>query len=487
MQQKKYGNNNKSNYFSRFGDEFQSRLFVALLNDRLFFERIIDLLKPQYFDNEIYKWLSEKITKIYTEKKIIPSYNDIEIYLSDEERNDVLYHSIKTELENLRKLQLNVDLRIVKEKAVEFCKNQEVKNAILKSVDLLQREEFEQIRTIINNAVQAGSERNIGHIYFDDFLYRVNNFRENFVSTGWELIDRLTEGGLAAGELGIILAGPGIGKTTTACNLSCNGLRKGKTVLYYTLEISSSMIGLKHDANLSDVPINDIKNEKEKVLQSIENIRNIGGKLIIKSYPTKTPTILNIRTHIQQVINQGYIPDLIIIDYADLLRSEKKINEKRFELEDTYEKMRELAGELKCVLWSCSQVNRLNADEEIITMSGFAEAFAKGHVSDFVMSLSRNMRNETFGNSNSKGTVFIAKNRIGPAGGVFTANIDMSRAKIDIIDYESTQSGNSSKSFKKVVNGYHKTYFDEDNDEQVRNQLSEHFKKFKNGVEIRKV
>lgn len=432
---------NNNSTLSKFGQEFETRFIVALLNDRIFFERIIDIVKPKYFDNSVYQWVVENIRKIYVDRKIVPVYNDLEIIADEEKNNEALHEQILKELSLIRSLQINMNLSIVKEKALQFCKNQEMKSAVLHIVDLMKSEDYDGIRKTMDNALKVGEDRILGHDYFEDVDYRFTDFRENVVPTDWELLNKVMNGGLAAGEIGSILAGPSVGKSTMFCNLGLAALKRGKTVLHYTFEISAAMVGLKYDALIADMMIDDITKNPAEVKEKLAVFKEkTNSKLIIQQYPTKTPTILSIRTHIQRVITKGHLPDLIIVDYADLIKVDGKHKEKRHELEDIYEQLRSIAGELKCAVWTASQVNRAEFENEIIGMTGFAESWAKAHVSDFVLSLSRDMK----ASYQHTGTAFVAKNRIGPSGGIYSMDVDMSKAFINLREYDSFNNGNKS-------------------------------------------
>ena len=166
---------------------------------------------------------------------------------------------------------------------------------------------------------------------------------------------------------------------------------------------------------------------KEEILKKIEDIV---GTLIIKEYPTKSASVQTLKNHIEKLRKRGIEPDMILVDYADLLRPTRSSSEKRHELEETYEGLRGLAQTYDMPVWTASQTNRGGLNAEVITMEAISEAFNKCFVADFIFSLSRTVQDKQA----NKGRLFIAKNRNGPDGIVFDAFVDWSDVTIQILD-----------------------------------------------------
>tara|TARA_B100001113_G_scaffold284697_1_gene239936 strand:- start:88 stop:678 length:591 start_codon:yes stop_codon:yes gene_type:complete len=166
---------------------------------------------------------------------------------------------------------------------------------------------------------------------------------------------------------------------------------------------------------------------KEEILKKIEDI---DGTLIIKEYPTKSASVQTLKNHIEKLRKRGIEPDMVLVDYADLLRPTRSSSEKRHELEETYEGLRGLAQTYEIPIWTASQTNRSGLNAEVITMEAISEAFNKCFVADFIFSLSRTVQDKQA----NKGRLFIAKNRNGPDGIVFDAFVDWSDVSIQILD-----------------------------------------------------
>jgi len=204
-------------------------------------------------------------------------------------------------------------------------------------------------------------------------------------------------------------------------------------VVHYTLELQDTVVGNRYDSCISEIPLGDLFHNKKQVMYKI---KDIPGQLIIKEYPTKSASTETIKNHIERLRKKGIEPDMIIMDYADLLRPTRSSKEKRYDLESTYEELRAIAQIYKCPVWTASQTNRSGLNAEVITMEAISEAFNKCFVADFICSLSRTVQDK----QSNKGRMFIAKNRNGPDGLIFPAFVDWSNVKIKILKAESEES-----------------------------------------------
>ena len=315
----------------------------------------------------------------------------------------------------------------IKDKAVDFCRKQVLKQAMLKSVKLLKSSSFDEIEKVIQDALKLGTDNNFGHEYHKDALARFEIINRAPITTGWDRMDEICKGGLGKNELGVVIAPTGAGKSMVLVHLAAQGLKQGKTVVYYTLELKDTVVGTRFDSCLSGVPLNEHRDRKEEVL---DRIQDVDGTLIVKEYPTKSASVQTIRNHIEKLKKRGIEPDMVLVDYADLLRPPRVSGEKRHELEEIYENLRALAQIYEIPVWTASQTNRGGLNAEVITMEAISEAFNKCFVADFIFSLSRTIQDKQA----NKGRVFIAKNRNGPDGMVFQAFVDWSDVTIKILD-----------------------------------------------------
>jgi replicative DNA helicase len=348
--------------------------------------------------------------------------------------------AIVENLKEIFKFTDSEDLDFIKDKTLEFCKNQKIKTAILASVNLLQAGKYDEIKSTIDEAMKAGTDRNIGHEYLDDIAARFVENKRNTVPTPWDIINEVMDGGLGRGEMGVFVAPAGIGKSMALVNIAAFAAKSGLNVLYYTMELSETYVGARFDSHYTGIPSQDLKYHQDEVQEAI---KDLPGKLIIKYYPTKTATVNTISAHIDKCIMQGVKPDIILVDYADLLRDTGAKNSVRNDimLGNIYEDLRGLAGTYEIPLYTASQANRSALEEDIIEADKIAESYAKVMVADFVVSLSRKTTDKISGT----GRWHVIKNRFGPDGLTFPSKMNMSTAKIDIFA-ENTVLGKEAKS-----------------------------------------
>ena len=209
---------------------------------------------------------------------------------------------------------------------MDFCKNQVLKGAILESVNLLENQDYDGIKALIDKSMSVGTERDLGHEYVTSLEERLTESVRTTIPTGWDIIDEVMDGGLGAGELGVIVAPAGIGKTWCLQALAAHLVREGKTVVHYTLELNESYVGLRYDTVFSGTPTANIKFYQEDVQKVIDGLK---GKLIIKYYPTRSATVNTLSAHLKQMEIQEIKPDAVIVDYADILKPTTFYKEKR--------------------------------------------------------------------------------------------------------------------------------------------------------------
>jgi hypothetical protein len=209
--------------------------------------------------------------------------------------------------------------------------------------------------------------------------------------------------------------------------MGAEALRRGKNVVHYTFELTETAVGIRYDSNLCGIPSSNVYENKEKVLDFYKN--NDLGRLIIKQYPTGAASIVTIRNHLEKLAMKDFIPSLIVIDYADIMRSTRTYDSLRHELKLVYEELRNLAMEMNIPIWTASQANREASKSDIVGLENMSEAYGKAMVADVVISISRKPMEKSTG----AGRLFVAKNRAGRDGMMFPIRIDTSMSKIDIL------------------------------------------------------
>jgi len=415
----------------KYGTSFQSKIITSLIVDTKFIKTIGDILEVSYFDSDANKFLVKSIVDYFEKYKSPPTMEALKVVIDDVE-NDTLKTTIVDSLRGAWQHRESPDLEFVKEKTLEFCKNQVIKSAIMESVELLDNQQYDEIKGVIDNAMKAGVERDIGHEYITGFEERMNQQSRKTLPTQWDSVNDLMDGGLAGGELGVIVAPAGIGKSWTLQALGAHAVAQGKTVIHYTLELNAQYVGLRYDTIVSGQPTGNLQYHKEEVLKKINQLK---GELIIKYYPTRTASVNTLAAHLQQCEMQGLKPDMVIVDYADIMKSTSNFSEKRHQIGHVYEELRGMAGEFDIPLWTASQANRSSLEEDVIGADKVSEDYSKVMTADFVMSMSRKVEDKIA----NTGRFHVIKNRFGPDGITFPATINTNTGHIQI--YETNTQG----------------------------------------------
>ena len=413
--------------FSKFGKPFQESLVQLIVEQRVFADQIEEVLDIEFLEFKYLRALVRKIFEYKQKYKTHPSYqNLVTIFKTEfEDENEILKNQIKDYIIRINKSEIDGD-EYIKDTALDFCRKQKLKEAMVKSIGLLQQSSFDEISSVINNALRLGSDNEQGYEWIADFEERFKVRARNPISTGWDEMDKISKQGLGKGELGVVIAPTGAGKSMVLTHLGAQALQAGHNVVHYTLELLDTVVAGRYDSCITGIELNDLLNKKDEIY---EQIKDIDGKLVVKEYPTKTASVKTLRNHLEKIRKRGGEIDMIIVDYADLLKPTSNYREKRTELESIYEELRSLAYEFSCPVWTASQTNRSGLDAEVITMNAISEAFSKCFVADFIFSVSRTIMDK----AKNGGRVFIAKNRNGPDGIVFPIFMDTSNVKIDVL------------------------------------------------------
>ena len=405
------------NSINQYGHDFQIKVLSSLLTHKEFLTNIHDIISEEYFENQAQKWAIKEVLNYYDKYHTTPSLDILKVELQKVD-NEVLQISIKDQLKQAF-VSSDDDLEYVQEEFTNFCKNQQLKKALMSSVDLLKAGDFDGIRFIVDNALKAGQDKNIGHEYVKDIEERYRENSRETVPTPWDKINNLLQGGLGNGDFGLIFGNPGGGKSWSLVALGGHAVRLGYNVLHYTLELGEEYVGKRYDAFFTKIPVNKIDSQREKVE---EIIPQLPGKLIIKEYPTGRASVSTIESHIAKSTSMGVKPDLVIIDYVDLLSSRKTNRERKDEIDDIYTSTKGLARQLDIPIWSVSQVNRAGANDNVIQGDKAAGSYDKIMITDFCMSLSRKKEDKV----NNTGRFHLMKNRYGMDGITFGIEADTS-------------------------------------------------------------
>ena len=320
-----------------YGIGFQTKVISALLTDKPFLQNVNDILIDEYFSNTAHKWIVNEVLKYYIKYHTNPTMDVLKTEMKKVE-NDVLQVSIKEQLKEAYKASDETDLTYVKEEFTNFCKNQQLKKALLNSVDLLKAGNYDSIRLLIDSALRSGQDKNIGHEYNKDIESRYRDEDRSPVPTPWPMFNEMLQGGLGEGDFGLIFGNPGGGKSWTLIALGAHAVSLGYNVIHYTLELSEGYVGKRYDAFFTRISVDKLKVNKEKVVDATSDLP---GQLIVKEYPMGKASMSTIESHIKKCIDLDFKPDLVIIDYVDLLSSKRRNGERKEEIDDIYTSTRD--------------------------------------------------------------------------------------------------------------------------------------------------
>ena len=414
--------------FSKFGKNFQEKLVHCMFYDRSFFDQMDDIFDIYFLELKYLRLFYARLAEYRKTYEKHPSVDIMASVIKTElcEESEVVQKQVKDYFARIAVTELVEDVEYVKGTALDFCKKQKLKEAIMKSVGLLKTSSFDEIKQVIDGAMKLGLDNNHGYDYLLDFEERFMLKSRNPMATGWKTIDDIIKGGLGRGELGVVIAPTGAGKSMALVHLGAQAIKAGKNVVYYTLELLDTVVAGRFDSCITGVKLQDLTKYKDLIF---DEVKDLEGRLIVKEYPTKSANVTKLKQHLEKLRFTGFEPDLIIVDYGDLLSPISSYKEKRIELQTIYEDLRGLAQEFECPLWTASQTNRSGLNAEVVTMESISEAFNKCFVADFIFTLSRTITDK----SNNTGRIFVAKNRNGPDGIVYPLFMDTANIKIDVL------------------------------------------------------
>ena len=411
----------------QFGKGFQLKVLGSLLTDKAFLLNVRDVLSDNYFDADSHKWIINQICEYYDKYHTTVTMDVLKIELQKLE-NEVLQVALKEELRNSYQATKD-DLEYVQEEFTKFCKNQEMKSAILDSADLLKEGDFDGIRNLVEKAIKAGMDKNIGHEYNKDVETRYRVDYRPTVPSPWPILNDGIQGGFGPGDLGIIFGSPGGGKSWTMVAIAAHAVKMGYKVNFYTLELGEDYVGKRFDCYFTGYSIDDVNKHRKEVQKHVDNLK---GRLIVKEYPPKGASVNTIKAHVQKCVDIDHKPDLIIIDYVDYLKapSRGRNTERKHEIDDVFIATKALAKDLKIPILTPSQVNRMGARDSIIEGDKAAGSYDKMMVADICLSLSRQKEDKVLGT----GRIHVMKNRYGQDGMTYNIKMNTNNGQIEFLE-----------------------------------------------------
>lgn len=381
-------------------DNIQKGTLYLLKHDMEFFSQIVALIKPEYFDYPSYQRIFACIRDYYQQYKTLPNDAALIDFINFTKASDVKddndYEEDILAINNIDKSIFD-HKEFVMDLIEDFARKSAMKDAIKKSAALLQQDKIDEIEVLVRDALLVNRTVDIGQDYFDDVRNRVSRMyhKKDQIKfrTVFDTANNYLEGGLNAKELAIVVAPPGVGKSLYLVNQGAKTLLEGKNVLYISCEMSEDKIGNRFDSVLTLLKQPKLK-EPAVQLALHERLSKVAsattGRLIIKEFPTGTANVNQIRALLVQLsLHKNFKPDLIIVDYLELLRPNRIIDAEYMAQQRIAEELRGLAVEQKALVWTASQTNRQARKVHTITDAELGDSYGKIRPADWVISLNQ--------------------------------------------------------------------------------------------------
>lgn len=398
--------------------EFQAKVLSCLCSSHIFFAQVNQFLYPEYFEDEILAFFCRKIYMCYREYKTAPTEEILSLEIDKaKDHKEILPEAFPIYNSTLDLiLKKDFEPTYVETQVQDFIKFQVYRDSLSQSIELLKDRDFGGINETLKVATSLSFDSRPGQKYFeevDNRLVRRSKAQEEEIPTLIPGLDPLIRGGIRKKELAVIEGLPGSGKSIFKINVAKGAVLCGKKVVYYTLEMSADDIADRFDSTFSGVRMDALSRRVATVKKKISKLGvKYKDSLIIKEYPTKLCTPDTLSAHLNGLLETGFRPDLLIVDYADLLRPNKTYSQRRFELENIYLDLRSIAMEFPVAIWTASQANRRATEAELIGMEFVSEAFSKIMIADIVISINQTKAEEEEGEMR----LHVVKNRYAKKG-----------------------------------------------------------------------
>lgn len=435
----------EKNNLGYLGMDFQIRILLQVLTDNQFATSIIELIDPNYFEDSSLRIICGLIKDAYNKYEIIPDMGSLESRLLENVQDDITRKFAITQLRKIQEGNLN-DTLWVQETAMKFCKQQELKKSVEKINKIIERgniDDYEECEKIIRKALDYGQTKDYGISVKDNVdAVLADDFRKP-IPTGINGLDDAMNGGLSRGELGIILAPFGVGKTTMITKLASSAAADGQKVLQIFFEDTEKIIQRKHFACWTGYKLNDLGHMRNEVKEVLET--KTQGEIRLKRFPSFGTTIPMIKQYIRKCIAQGFKPDIIFLDYIDVVTPSSKIDDVNVGEGMVMREFESMLSELDMAGWTAVQGNRSSIKATVVESDQMGGSIKKGQIGHFVVSIAKSLDQQ----ENGTATMAILKSRFGVSGVIFE-NIIFDNATITI-DMGTNQGSTSHSEHKRNV------------------------------------
>ena len=404
--------------FGYLGNTFQIQLLNNIILYKDFATSIVDVLDPKYFDNQYFRLIMQMIREYYIKYEHAPTYNTLEQMTKSEISSPMAQKMVMDMLEQVKESPIEGS-DYVQEKSLKFCKQQELQKVMSKAQKIIDKGDFESydhLEEMVREALQVGEVEigtsdvfsNLDEVLDDDYRHPI--------PMGIQGIDNLLKGGLAKGEIGVILAPTGVGKTTILTKLANNAFNLGYSVLQIFFEDNPKIIQRKHFTMWTGIAPDDLSNHRDVVIEKVKEIKlNTKNKLTLKKLPSDTMTMNQIKNQVRKMTAEGNKVDMIVLDYIDCVVPDRKLEDEWKSEGSVMRAFEALCHELQIVGWTATQGNRSSISSEVVTTDQMGGSIKKAQVGHVIITVAKTLQQK----ETNLATIAITKSRLGKDGVVF--------------------------------------------------------------------
>lgn len=404
--------------FGYLGNTFQIQLLNNIVLYKDFATSIVDVIEPKYFDNQYFKLIMQILKEYYQKYEHTPSYNTLEQLIKSEVASPMAQKMVLDMMEQVKEAPAEGE-SFVQEKALKFCKQQELQKVMTKAQKIIDKGDFESydhLEEMVRDALQVGEVdagtaevfANLEEVLEEDFRHPI--------PMGIPGIDNLLKGGIAKGELGVILAPTGVGKSTFLTKISNHAFNLGYNVLQIFFEDNPKIIQRKHFTLWTEIAPDLLSMHKDKVLNKVQEIReNAPNKLVLKKLPSDTLTMNQIKNQIRKMMAEGTKVDMVVLDYIDCVVPDKNLGDEWKSEGSVMRGFEAMCHELNLVGWTATQGNRSSISSDVVTTDQMGGSIKKAQVGHVIISVAKSLQQKEM----NLATIAITKSRIGKDGIVF--------------------------------------------------------------------
>ena len=429
--------NNNIESFGYLGYQFQLKLIGQFIYDKTFADTIIYTIEAKYFDNQYFRLIMANVKNYYERYETTPTFESLRQVIKLDTSDEITQQYVEEIIIELEGIN-HADIKFIQEKSIEFCKQQELKKAIIHCSEILDKgdiDNYDECEEVLRKALSVGQDRDDGIDVFDNIENVLSAEFRNPIATGVKGLDLLMEGGLSRGELGMVIAPLGVGKTTFMTKVANSAYNEGNTILQIVFEDHPKVLQRKHFSCWTGVPLNELEGRKDEVIQYLESKQHNknNGKLIIKRMTGENVTISKIRQLIRKHIVKGVKLDMVILDYIDCVVPDSQHKDQWVAEGYIMRQFENLITEFDLVGWVATQGNRSSINATTVTTDMMGGSIKKAQIGHFILSIAKDLQQKESGRAN----LAVIKSRFGRDGVVFEyIKFDNATIEIDTDDME---------------------------------------------------